>query len=151
MISGRRTIALLALNTLLFCPLAAFAQQGPAPGGPQGPMKFTNLQVLPQDIPPQKLFGLMRQYSQQLGVQCGFCHEIDQQTHRPKFASDAKPEKKTARLMIRMTEAIDQKYLAELPGGQEHKDEVSCWTCHRGHNMPDATPALKPEQEHEHH
>jgi hypothetical protein len=118
---------------------SAVAQEGSRRGFQLPPP--TNLQVLPKDISQQDLLKTMQQYSTDLGVRCGFCHATDPQTHRPNFALDTKPEKNTARLMITMTEGINTKYLATLPGGEA---KVSCYTCHRGSSMPEERPAAPP-------
>lgn len=121
---------------------SAVAQEGPGRGFQIPPP--TNLQVLPKDISTQELLKTMRQYAGDLGVRCGFCHATDPETHRPNFALDTKPEKSTARVMIKMTDAINAQYLATLPGGEA---KVSCYTCHRGSSMPEARPArTAPEQ-----
>lgn len=52
------------------------------------------------------------------------------------FSSDAKPEKAKARTMLRMVNAINGQYLAELPGHSSLSLEVSCVTCHRGTTVP---------------
>jgi hypothetical protein len=106
--------------------------------------KPTNLQVLPKDISSQDLMTTMHHFAGDLGVHCTFCHVVNSQTQHPDFASDAKPEKAAARVMMRMTAEIDGKYLAELPDHGEMQ-KVGCGTCHRGQSTPAAfTPA--PEQ-----
>jgi hypothetical protein len=90
---------------------------------------------------------IMRGFTQQLGVHCGFCHVINQQTHHPDFASDEKPEKNTARTMMLMTQEINDKYLSQIhdPDAAPDQKTVTCGTCHRGHSMPIAFKA--PEHE----
>ena len=135
--------ALIAASLLL--PAAGLLAQAAPPEQPHHEMpKPTNLQVLPKDISSEDLMATMHHFTGDLGVHCTFCHAVNDQTHRPDFASDAKPEKAAARVMIRMTAEIDGKYLAELPDhGQMQK--VGCGTCHRGQSTPAAfTPA--PEQ-----
>jgi hypothetical protein len=136
--------------------------QGQTP--PRRPMpKPTNLQVLPKDIAVPDLMGMMRGYTKALGVECTFCHEVDAATHRPNFASDAKPDKAIARTMISMTQEINQKYLSTVndPDATPADKTVTCGTCHRGNSMPaqfagpagtgmqhdhqDAPPTPKPE------
>jgi Photosynthetic reaction centre cytochrome C subunit len=110
-----------------------------APASPRRPMpKPTNLQVLPKDIAVPDLMALMRGYSKALGVECEFCHAQDPQTHRPNFASDAKPDKAIARTMISMTQTINQKYLSTVkdPDATPADKTVTCGTCHRGNSMP---------------
>jgi hypothetical protein len=97
-----------------------------------------NLQVLPKDISGPDLIATMRGYTKALGVECGFCHAEDPQTHRPNFASDAKPDKNIARTMIRMTNEINSKYLSTVndPDASAAQKTVTCGTCHRGNTMP---------------
>lgn len=129
------------LAGIVFTCTAAFCQQMHH----QMP-KPTNLQVLPKNISSADLMKLMHGYTQQLDVHCSFCHAEDKQTHRIDFASDANPVKKTARTMIVMTDAINDKYLSRVkdPDGPM---KVTCGTCHRGHSMP---PAFVPPPEAEH-
>ena len=137
-----------AVFVLVSLPLAAQdAQQQPAhPGSaPAGEApqhhampKPTNLQVLPKDIASADLIKLMRGYTKALGVECGFCHADDTETHRLNFASDAKPDKGIARIMITMTQEINQKYLSTVndPDATPADKTVTCGTCHRGNQMP---------------
>ncbi|HEY0794628.1 MAG TPA: c-type cytochrome [Acidisarcina sp.] len=122
------------------------ANQGPANQGPpaQGAEHHAmhhnqNLQVLPQDISGPELMKVMHTFEAQVGVECGFCHASDAATHRLDFASDVKPEKATARVMMHMTRDINEKYLTQI-NDPDHADHpappVSCGTCHRGQSMP---------------
>jgi hypothetical protein len=100
----------------------------------------TNLQVLPKTISNYNLVALMKQYKAQLGVKCSYCHAESSTPHKLDFASDAKPEKKTARLMMTLTNDLNSKYLVNLPTGHpgERPAQVNCGTCHRGHEKPEA-------------
>jgi hypothetical protein len=154
--------ASLALALATVIP-AAFAQagsepQGPppaaAPGAPPAGARHemprpTNLQVLPKDIPGPELMKVMHSFESQVGVGCGFCHAADETTHHLNFASDAKPEKATARVMMHMTHDINEKYLTQI-NDPDHADhpapQVTCGTCHRGKSMPEAfapVPAME--------
>lgn len=62
-----------------------------------------------------------------LGAQCTTCHV------QGDFASDDKPEKTTARMMIAMTRDINSKFT-------DGKMHVSCFTCHRGEEHPKMGP-----------
>lgn len=137
--------ALIAAS-LLFSSACLVAQSTPpAPAGhPHEMRKPTNLQVLPKDISSQDLLSTMHEFTGGLGVHCAFCHAENEQTHRLDFASDAKPEKAAARIMLQMTQNLNAKYLTELPDHGEMM-KVSCGTCHRGQSIPaEFTPA--PEQ-----
>jgi hypothetical protein len=111
----------------------------------QIPDKFTNLQVLPKDISKTELVGIMRNYAGDLGVRCGFCHVGgDPNTLQGvNFASDESDKKKTARLMFRMVQAINQDHLAKL--GKKPAAQVTCLTCHHGLNEPRAIDAVLAE------
>jgi hypothetical protein len=143
-----------AIATLpVLSPCALFGQQGPpsgapATGGPHKPMvlpKPVNLKLLPKDISPDDLMKIMHGFTQQLGVQCTFCHVQDAGAKHPNFASDQKPEKNTARTMISMTREINAKYLSQIhdPDATEAQKVVTCGTCHQGHSMP--VPFKAPE------
>jgi hypothetical protein len=99
----------------------------------------TNLQVLPKDISHEDLMKLMHSYTGALGVHCSFCHMQDPATHHMDFASDAKPEKGFARIMIKMTRNINAEYLTQIhdPDATPEQKEVTCGTCHRGMMMPE--------------
>jgi hypothetical protein len=115
-------------------------QAPPAGAAPRRQMPApTNLQVLPKTTTGPELMKVMHTFEAQVGVECGFCHATDETTHRLNFASDAKPEKNTARVMMRMTHDINEKYLTQI-NDPDHADHpappVSCGTCHRGQSMP---------------
>ena len=88
---------------------------------------FKNIQVL-KDIPADQLIPSMQFISAALGRDCSFCHVAGPGT-QDDFASDAKPNKKTAREMMTMTMGINQNSFA----GQQR---VTCATCHAGNNNP---------------
>jgi hypothetical protein len=113
--------------------------------GAQIPDKFTNLQVLPKEIPKSELVSIMRNYAGDLGVRCGFCHTGgDPNTLQGvNFASDENDKKKTARLMIRMVQSINQDQLTKL--GKKPLPQVSCITCHRRNSDPRTIDALLAE------
>jgi len=134
-----------SLSTLLYgqpptAPPAGAGPGGPnAAGGPGGggraPQKPKNLKVLPEDA---DIRTIMRGFTGALGVECEYCHAAaDPVTHRSDRASDANPEKDKARYMIRMTDDLNAKYLAQMPGRTD-SDVISCGTCHRGQKHPPA-------------
>jgi hypothetical protein len=149
-----RTTLFLSGALIAGLPLAA---QTPAQGAKPGQHmhqipKPTNLQVLPKDIAVPDLLVIMRGYTKALGVECGFCHAEDPQAHRLNFASDAKPDKETARTMMRMTDEINAKYLSTIhdPDATTADKTVTCGTCHQGHHMPiPFNMAAAPEGHHE--
>jgi len=124
------------LVTVACCVLVAItsAVARRAPG--QLPVKFTNLQVLPKDIAPKALVDVMRSFAIDLGTRCEHCHVgAGNDFSAFDFASDAKPEKATARKMMAMITALHAEYLNAV-GDPTRLPKVTCYTCHRG--------ALKP-------
>lgn len=143
----RSSLSFALVGALILLPSSLLAESAkPAPPPQHHEMsKPTNLQVLPKDISMKDLMATMHQFTGALGVHCNFCHEQNAQTHHMDFASDAKPEKAAARVMMRMTADLNAKYLTQLPD-QGGMMQVSCGTCHRGHSTPEE---FKPEPEKE--
>ena len=102
--------------TISVCALA----QEPAKKGP--PPEPKNLQILTGQ-PRAQVIAIMRAFSSSLGVECAHCHV------QGDFASDEKPTKGTARMMMLMTRDINAKFT----DGKRH---VGCYTCHRGSTEP---------------
>lgn len=96
--------------------------------------------MLPKDTPYAELVGLMTHYSQDLGVQCVFCHTQNPQTQQIDFASDESPAKLTARIMIGMVRDINEKYLAQV-SDRRYAVPIKCGNCHQGQTFP---PAFEP-------
>ena len=137
---------LLPLILILGCASAAPQAQAPASNtGVQS--EFKNLQVFPRDIPREQLIAAMRGFTRSLGVRCNHCHVVT--ATEPKevldFPSDAKTEKKIARVMLRMTAEINRTWMARVEEAEGHAPEpgsqrVGCWTCHRGKTEPEMPP-----------
>ncbi len=89
----------------------------PGTGAPPAPPK--NLQILKD---ASLVRPTMAAFTAGLGVQCNFCHAQDR-------SSDENPHKLTARTMMRMVNELNGKF----PDGKAH---VTCYTCHRGENIP---------------
>jgi Photosynthetic reaction centre cytochrome C subunit len=143
----RQAISFATFIAFLACvSLTSIAQDTPPPQQHRAMPAPTNLQVLPKDIAPQDLMKMMFGFSQALGVQCNFCHEVNEQTHQPNFAADTKPEKASARTMIAMTQEINSKFMTQIkdPDATPADKTVTCGTCHRGDHMP-APFVPKPE------
>lgn len=100
--------------------------------------EFTNLTVLPKDIPPEELRSLMNTFTRALGVRCVHCHVGEEgKPHKDEdFAKDDKPAKSKAREMMRMTQDLNDKYLANLADRAEPPVRVQCATCHHGVTQP---------------
>jgi tetratricopeptide (TPR) repeat protein len=104
----------------------------------QIPDEFTNLKVLPADISKPELISKMKEMATSLGVRCQFCHMGDPEKGLASFdfASDRKEHKQTARIMLRMTDAVNADYLSALGDEQSGAPKVSCYTCHHGYREP---------------
>ncbi|MGZ5435249.1 MAG: c-type cytochrome [Pyrinomonadaceae bacterium] len=91
-----------------------------------------NIKVL-TGLPDSQLIPVMNFMAASLGRRCNFCHITDK--GRDGYALDDKPEKNTARQMIKM--------ITDLRKQNFHgADEISCFTCHRGQTRPVNVPAL---------
>ena len=120
MIAPMRLLLVSALAVISVFAIGAQERKG---GG--GPPK--NLKVLPADTPRPQVIMVMRGFTAGLGVQCTYCHV------QGDFASDDNPKKNTARMMLKMVHTINMNF----PDGKEH---VTCYTCHRGAEMPLTAP-----------
>jgi hypothetical protein len=68
-----------------------------------------------------------------LGVSCTYCHT------QYEWDKNDKPAKETTRKMFKMLGYIEGKYF-------DHKNKVTCWTCHRGHAEQPRPTEKAPEQ-----
>lgn len=100
----------------------------------QIPDKFVNLKVLPKKITKDDLVSTMRQFSIALGVRCNNCHAQADSGKGMDFASDAKREKASARVMMKMVDQINKKWLPKT--SMKSPAKVQCITCHRGVASP---------------
>ena len=133
--SSRRTISWNALGLLLLSFVGAQLSAQDLPD------KFTNLQTLPKNISKPDLVAAMRGFALSLGVRCPYCHAAGP-TGSIDFASDDKAPKRTARIMLRMTEDINRNYIA---GVAQPPPTVECVTCHRGSANPRTLQAILSE------
>ena len=114
----------------------------------QWPDEPENLEVLPDTVGSDGLRRTMSHFTEALGVRCSYCHEGEEGAPLSEydFASDDNDHKETARVMLRMVEAINSEHLEKLE--HEHEGEghgayslppdrqVNCVTCHRGTEHP---------------
>ncbi len=121
--------ALIKFMMFLVIPVFLFAQI---------PDHFTNLTVLSKTISKDDLIGVMRNFTEGLGVRCNFCHvgEEGKPISTYDFASDDKDNKRIARVMLKMTNNINDDYIAQLKDFGENIIEVKCVTCHHGVKQP---------------
>lgn len=128
-------ITLSAIALFVISNRSTQAEPGPDTIAPQDkPVEQTraNIKVL-TGLPDSQLIPVMNFMSASLGRRCNFCHITDK--GREGYALDEKPEKNTAREMIRMVLELHKK---NFPGA----GEISCFTCHRGSNQPVSVPSL---------
>lgn len=128
-------------------PLKAFDLSIPQPKTPSdkpvlvgSPEAGANLQVLPVKNKAE-LYKEMEHIATSLGVQCNFCHFLDDPQNG--FARDDKETKQTARAMILMRQSLNN-HLATMGFGD---NAITCYTCHRGSKYPQKSPAPMPQPE----
>jgi hypothetical protein len=116
----------------------AAAAPTPAPSGLglNGPVRaedvYKNVETF-KGKPATTILPAMNAIRANLGVSCTYCHT------QYEWEKNDKPAKEKTRKMFEMMGYIEGTYF-------DHKNKVTCWTCHRGH--PDQPkPAEKPPQE----
>jgi photosynthetic reaction center cytochrome c subunit len=124
----------LALMAAFVAPKAQSraAQASVQPSPKTADEAFKNIQVL-KGIPADQLIPSMQFITASLGVECDFCHVQN------AFEKDDKKPKQTARKMVQMMFAINKENF-------EGHREVTCYSCHRGHNKPLGTPVISDEE-----
>jgi hypothetical protein len=112
----------------------------------------SNLRVLPRNTSGAQIHEIMHKWSAELGTSCKTCHVADPKNVGPdgkprlNYADDSKDEKKTARIMFKMTEDINTNTIAKIDSSGE---PVTCGTCHRGHLGPEPyVPPVAAEHAH---
>src|SRR5947207_5863816 len=125
-------VTVLFLATVSLPAQEAPKQEAPKQGGGRMPAP-KNLKILK---PEDNILAIMNGFRVALGQQCNFCHV------GRDFASDENPKKAIARQMLLMLDDINTRF----PDGKIH---VSCYTCHRGKNIPEMSPppAAPPAQQ----
>src|SRR5438552_9161000 len=85
------------------------------------------------DLPASQFIPVMNYFATSMGRRCNFCHVNN--NGQWDYAADTKPEKNTAREMIKMVLDVNKTtFKGQL--------QVSCYTCHRGRNQPQSVPTL---------
>ncbi|HEY8968263.1 MAG TPA: c-type cytochrome [Puia sp.] len=122
-------IVIVILTTILICSAAIDPPK----------KEYKNLKVLPQNISSKALSKLMvDDFSDALGVGCGFCHAQGKDSVSIDYASDAKPEKEMARMMMRMALRINKQFFRlKHPSFTDGPLVVTCNTCHNGKPHPE--------------
>lgn len=95
---------------------------------PPASASHKNLQIL-GGVPNSQLGDIMRSFGMSLGVECTHCHV------QGNFASEDNPKKAIARVMMKMTHDLNESTPAL-------KNEVKCYTCHKGQADPASRPAF---------
>lgn len=133
-----RMLGLIAAGLVVGASAATDAQS------PFPPTTFVNLQIFPKDAKPDVVITAMKNFTRALGVRCQFCHVGEEGLPLEKFdfPSDTKPEKQTARMMIRMTGEINAQITKAMPDAPAKGYQVTCDTCHRGAAHPQHSPGL---------
>jgi hypothetical protein len=121
----RLLIIALAISTFS----AVVRAQAPKPELVESP----NVKVL-TGLYAQQFQEEMNLIVQGLGVTCNTCHV-------PRnFAAEDKPIKQKARQMLEMTKALNKQYFPDYKPkeGESVLGRVTCYTCHKGEQMPKA-------------
>jgi len=98
-----------------------------------------NIQILTKITTKADLLSYMKNLKDWLGTTCKSCHDLTD------FALDNKElNKETAREMMRMVASINERLQSInkklFPdGSRKLREEVTCFTCHRGHEEPVTT------------
>jgi photosynthetic reaction center cytochrome c subunit len=112
------------------------AWQSPQGTGQRGAVMvddvFKNVQVL-KGITVDEFMGTMGLMSAALGFCCNDCHS-GAGTERVKWEED-NAKKRVARRMLQMVQTLNR-------DGFNGRQAVTCWTCHRGRDVPVVTPRL---------
>ena len=148
--STTRSTVVMTLLATTFSAATTLCQapQGPQPAPSRTFPAPTNLRVLPKDLTGQEVHDIMEQWAGSLGTRCNSCHVEDSENvaldghSRLNFADDSKPMKAVARLMYRMTEEINNNYIAKVEGSSIL---VTCGTCHRGEVSPEPFTIQSPD------
>jgi len=85
------------------------------------------------DMPVSQFIPVMNYFAASMGRRCNFCHVNT--NGQWDYAADTKPEKNTAREMIKMVLDTNKTFF-------KGNLEVQCYTCHRGRNNPQSLPLL---------
>jgi hypothetical protein len=132
---------LLMIGTIGACAIVVTVSATAHRAAPQLPATYTNLKVLSKDIPQRALIDVMRSFTTALGTRCEHCHVGEgNDLSKFDFASDAKPEKGTARKMMNMLTGLQTQYLKDV-GDPARLPKVTCYTCHRGAVTPATAPS----------
>ncbi|HYW71009.1 MAG TPA: c-type cytochrome [Pyrinomonadaceae bacterium] len=91
-----------------------------------------NIKVL-NGMPASQIVPVMNYFAASMGRRCNYCHVNT--NGQWDYAADTKPEKNTAREMIKLVLDVNKNSFKGEP-------QVGCYTCHRGRNNPQSVPTL---------
>ena len=91
-----------------------------------------NIKVL-TGMPQSQLIPVMNYFAASMGRRCNFCHVNN--NGQWDYAADTKPEKNTAREMVKMVLDLHKQTF-------NGSTDISCYTCHRGRSQPQSVPTL---------
>jgi Photosynthetic reaction centre cytochrome C subunit len=130
---------------------SAAQEQPPPPPQPSNPAiedwkpdKLVNVEILPKTMAPDEVITLMKAYNASLNVDCVFCHkgQVGKPWSTYDFTDTSKKRHETARLMMRTTNELNEKFKDLGDMGEETK--VTCATCHRRSRHPEIDPPAGP-------
>lgn len=112
-----------------------------APKAQATPPPPVNLQVLDKAMSRRAVIDVMKGFTQGLGVRCQHCHvykgDNPDDLATFEFSNDEKAEKKTARVMMRMTTGVNAELIKGIgEPATAGLARVTCYTCHRGDKRP---------------
>jgi len=114
-------------------------QRGAAPPEPH------NLKVLPASTTTAQILPIMRNFAAALGTNCGYCHVwTGAGLPTNDYATDEKPAKEVARVMMRMAGEVNNTLAANIKKPADQLTRVQCMTCHRGEAIPKLPPPAPP-------
>jgi Photosynthetic reaction centre cytochrome C subunit len=155
--SRRTSTALIACALLTASAQRIAAQEAPPaqqeappqqPGNPAiedwKPDKLVNVEILQKTMAPDEVITLMKTYNASLNVDCVFCHkgQVGKPWSTYDFTDTSKKRHETARLMMRTTSELNEKFKDLGDMGEETK--VTCATCHRRSRHPEIEPPAGP-------
>ena len=121
------------LIAFAFTSTLVYAQPRPEQKTQMVEQVFKNVQAL-KNIPVNEFMATMGFFSASLGENCTFCHVQESGGNWARYADD-NPQKRTARAMIGMMNSINKSFFAG-------RRMITCYSCHRGGERPEATPNL---------
>ena len=88
------------------------------------PDKLVNVEILPKDMAPDQVITVMKAFNAALNVDCVFCHkgQVGKPWSTYDFTDTSKKRHETARLMMRTTNELNEKFKDLGDMGEEKGD-----------------------------